>query len=190
MPFYDQQDAAKLGFAEIGRDVLISTKASIYRPERISLGDRVRIDDFSFIIGGERGIEIGDNVHIGAFASLCGHGRITMEDFSGLAPHCAVYSSSDDYSGRSLTNPTVGLPYTALHTADIKFGRHVIVGSSSVVLPGVVLEEGCSVGAMSLVKDSFPPFTMIAGQPAKAIRQRRRDLLAMESEYRAAIASA
>ncbi len=183
MGYLSRERLEAMGFASLGQDVLISEKASIYGAERIALGSRVRIDDFCLLSAGKGGITIGSNVHIAAFCSLLGQGEIVMEDFSGLACRVSIYSSSDDYSGDALTNPTVPARFTKVTAAPVRIARHVIIGSSAVVLPGSVLLEGCSVGALSLVKGSFGPWEIVAGQPARVIRQRRRGLLEREHAY-------
>ncbi len=46
--FYSQEELKKIGFLSVGKNVLISKKASIYNPGVISVGNHVRIDDFAF----------------------------------------------------------------------------------------------------------------------------------------------
>ena len=59
-------------------------------------------------------------------------------------------------------------------------GRHVIIGSGSVVLPGVTIGEGSSVGALSLITKSLEEWGVYFGSPAKKIKSRRKDLLEQE----------
>ncbi len=71
----------------------------------------------------------------------------------------------------------------------VVIGRHSIVGTGSIVMPGVVLAEGSSVGALSMVTKSTEAWSVYFGAPAKRIRARKRDLLKLEAEYLAAEAS-
>lgn len=169
-----------IGFANVGHNVHISDRASIYGADRIFLGSNVRVDDFCVLAAGEGGIYIGNYVHIAAGSSLIGAGKITMSDFSGLSSRVSIYSSSDDYSGASLTNPTVPDKFRRVSNAPVYLGRHVIVGSGSVVLPGIRLEEGVAIGALSLVTQHCEAFGIYAGTPAKRIKDRKRDLLSLE----------
>jgi galactoside O-acetyltransferase len=171
-----------LGFASVGRDVAISEMARFYGAERISLGDHVRIDDFCVLSAGEGGIRVGNYVHIAVYCLLIGRGSITMSDFSGLSSRVSVYSSNDDYSGRTLTNPTVPAAYKNVTSAPVHLGKHVIVGSGSVLLPGVTLEEGVAIGSLSLVHKSCPAWGIYIGNPAKRVKERKRDLLSLESQ--------
>ncbi len=178
MPYLSEVALRELGFRKIGRNVKISDKASIYDAHRMEIGDNARIDGFCVISGQ---VTIGRHVHIAAHCLVAGGERgITMEDFSGLAYFVQVFSQSDDYSGRTLTNPTVPARFKNEFKAPVRLGRHVIIGAGSVVFPGVDLAEGCSVGAMSLVKHSTQPWGIYAGHPARRVKDRSRDLLALE----------
>jgi len=172
----------QMGFAEIGSNVLISEKATFYNCNKIKLFDNCRIDDFCVVAAGEGGVNIGRYVHIAVGSTLIGAGNVTLSDFSGLSSRVAIYSSSDDYSGAFMTNPTVPKQFTNVKHADVYLGRHVIVGSGSVILPGVRLEEAVAIGALSLVTKSCKAFGIYAGNPAKFIKERKKDLLALEKQ--------
>lgn len=173
----------QMGFASIGGNVHISDKASFYGTARISLGDNVRIDDFCVLSAGAGGIQIGQHVHVAVYSSLIGAGKITLSDFCNVSSRVAIYSSSDDYSGATMTNPTIPAEYTGVTHADVFLGKHVIVGSGSVILPGVTLHEGVAVGALSLINRDCEAFGIYAGNPAKKLKDRKRDLLEVEQRF-------
>jgi len=50
-------------------------------------------------------------------------------------------------------------------------------------LPGVVVEEGCAVGAMALITRSTQPWGIYAGVPAVWLKERSRDLLKLEEQF-------
>ena len=182
MSFYKQEELDKMNFKHLGKNVLISDKCSIYNAGNISIDDNTRIDDFAILSAGEGGIEIGKYVHIACFATLIGKGKIKMCDYSGLSSRVAVYSSSDNYDGEWMTNPCLPSNVTNTIHKDVFLGKHVVVGSGSVVLPGVTLGDGCSVGALSLVNKSVEEFKVIVGVPAKVIKDRKRNLLDLEKK--------
>ena len=185
MPMLSRSQIDSMGFASVGDNVQISDRASFYGVGRIHIGNNVRIDDFCVLSAGEGGIHIGNYIHIAVFTSLIGAGKIELADFCNLSSRVSIYSSSDDYSGATMTNPTVPDKYKNVHHAPVYLGRHVIVGSGSVILPGIRLEEGVAVGALSLVTRNCMPFGVYAGNPAKRIKERKRDLLEMEQRLMA-----
>ena len=172
-----------LGFLSVGNNVQISDRASFYGAGRIAIGNNVRIDDFCVLAAGAGGISIGNYVHIAVGSSLMGAGKISLSDFSGISSRVSIYSSSDDYSGASMTNPTIPVKYTNVVHAAVFLGRHVIIGSGSVVLPGVTLEEGVAVGALSLVNRSCDAFGIYVGNPARRIKERKLDFLQLEKLF-------
>lgn len=186
MSYYSDTELAALGWKRVGRNVRVSRKASIYNPQSIEIGDDSRIDDFCLLSPGADGIVIGRNVHLAAYSSLIGAARIALEDFTGLSSRVSIYSSSDDYSGHSMTNPTVPPEFTCVRHAPVRLARHTIVGAGSVILPGVTLHEGCAVGALSLVRKDCNAFGIYAGNPARLIGTRARDLLELEARFMAA----
>lgn len=180
MSIYSDAELQQLGFAKLGENVRISKKASFYGIERISIGSNVRIDDFCVLSAGKGGIEIGSFIHIAVYTSLIGGGKITLSDFCNISSRVSIYSSNDDYSGEFMTNPMVPEEYTNVTTDSVVVGKHTIIGSGSVVLPGVVLREGVAIGALSLVSKSCEAFHIYAGNPLKLIKVRKKQLIDLE----------
>lgn len=181
--FYSNEELSQLGFQAIGKNVFISRKASLYGVSRISIGNNVRIDDFCVISAGKGGIQIGNYIHIAVYVSVQGDGKITLEDFSGLSSKVAVYSSNDDYSGAYMSNPTVPAQFTNVTHAPVTIGKHALVGSGAIILPGVTVHEGAVVGALSLVNKDCEAFYIYVGAPAKKRVARSRNLLNLEKDF-------
>jgi acetyltransferase-like isoleucine patch superfamily enzyme len=173
-----------LGVAAVGDNVAVDRSARILGAGNLRIGSHVRIDAFAVISAGEGGIVIGDHVHVGAHAFLSGSGRIELADFSGLSGRVSIYSSSDDYSGEWLTNPTVPEAFTGVTSAPVRVGRHAILGAGAVVLPGVEVGDGAAVGALSLVRRDVAEFTVVAGTPARPVAERSRRVLELERRLR------
>lgn len=179
--FYTEEELTTIGFESYGTDVKISRKASIYGAQRMVLGNHVRVDDFCILSGH---IEIGNNIHIAAYSALYGaEVGIVLCDFSNISSRVCIYAVSDDYSGHTMTNPTVPDKYKNVQQEAVSIGKHVIIGSSSTVLPGVVMAEGTALGAMSLLKKDTQEWSIYAGIPAKKISSRSKELLNLEKEY-------
>ena len=179
---YLTEDALQaMGFAALGRNVRISDKAAIYGAREMRIGDNSRLDDFCVVSGK---VTLGRNVHIAPFCLVAGGTPgIVLEDFAGLAYRVSVFAQSDDYSGATMTNPTVPARYKVEARMPVRIGRHVIVGTGAIICPGVDLGDGSAVGAASLVLKSCPPWTILAGSPARRLKERRQDLLQLEAAY-------
>ena len=103
--FYNENELKEIGFKSIGKNVLLSRKASIYGAKNISIKGNTRIDDFCILSGN---LSIGSHVHITAVVFLFGgDSGIVLEDFVGVSSRTAIYAKSDDYLGEGLTNPTI-----------------------------------------------------------------------------------
>lgn len=183
--YYDEHDLRDAGFKAVGRNVQIARNCTIIGLQNIEIGDNVRIDGYcSLIAAGQGWLSIGSYVHIGGYCMLSAGDGIRMEDFSGLSQGVRIYSRTDDYSGKYLTNPTVPEKYTGVAAGTVTLGRHVIIGSSSVILPDVSIGEGSSVGALSLVTKSLDEWGVFFGTPVRKLKNRSRALLSLEAALR------
>lgn len=166
-----------------GRNVIIGRTVRIRYPELVHIGDDCIIDDFTYI---STGLVMRDHVHISAGCKLIG-GRactVRMGRFSTLAPNVVLAAGSDDYHG-GIATPLVPPEYKGnVEYGDIDIGNHSIVGAGSVVMPRVRFGEGASVGALSLVKSDLNPWTLYAGVPVRALRERDREkILTAQDEF-------
>ena len=173
-------------FKNIGKNVHISKSANIVGSENISLGNNIRIDNFTNIICKNGYINIGDYCHIGSGCFILGTGGIDISDYCGFAMGVQILSSSDNYDGSTLTNPTVGIEITKPNTKKITFSNHNIIGANSIILPGAELGEGVSVGALSLIKTSqkLLDWHVYFGIPVKVISKRKKDLLVAAKKFK------
>jgi acetyltransferase-like isoleucine patch superfamily enzyme len=181
MAYLTQDELLAIGFKKLGDNVRISDKASIYDAQNIEIGSNSRIDDFCVVSGK---VVIGRNVHITPQCLVAG-GVLGVEigDFVALAYQTKVFSQSDDYSGLTMTNSTVPKCYKNEIIDRVAIGRHSIIGAGSTIMPGVVVADGCAIGAHSLVMSSTEPWSIYAGSPAKKINTRSKSLLVLENKY-------
>lgn len=179
--FYTEEELKSIGFKSCGKNVLISKKSSIYGVSNITIGSNVRIDDFCILSGT---IAIGNYIHISAYSALyggiCG---IVLEDFVTISARVLVYAKSDDYSGDFMSNPLLPEEYTNVESQPVIMKKHTIIGAGSVVLPGVILQEGSSFGAMSLITKSSNPWSINVGIPSKQIKNRKKNIIKLEEQF-------
>lgn len=179
--FYEEKELKNIGFKSAGKGVLISRKASFYSTEKISIGNNVRIDDFCILSGN---INIGDNVHIAAFSAIYGgDDGVFIDEYANISSRVSIYSVNDDYSGETMSNPTIPNEFKNVISAPVYIGKHVIIGCNSVVLPGVKIMEGGSFGCFSLINNNTDSWSINVGIPTKKIRNRSKNLLKLEKIF-------
>ncbi len=173
MSFLSADELADLGFRSYGRDVLIDRHALFFGANRITLGDNVRIDCFSMISAGPKGIVIGSHIHISSGVYIYGTGdTVELRDFCGLSPGAKLFTATDDFSEGYLRGPQVPREYRKLKTGRVILGENVQIGAGAIVLPGVELGRNASLGALSLLSKSVLPDRVVAGIPAKELSVR------------------
>ena len=108
---------------------------------------------------------------------------IDMADFCTLAYGVKIFSQSDDYSGETMTNSLVSKKYKKGVFSKVTIGKQTIIGAGSVIMPGVELQDGTAVGAMSLVIRSTKAWGIYTGIPAKRLRDRSKNLLLLVDQF-------
>ncbi len=165
----------------------ISDSAHVFPLARVigpvSIGDRSILDDLCFIYATEEcPVTIGRYVHVSAFASISG-GPAILSDYCNLGAGSRLVAGSDDFFGGALAGAAIPARFRKVTRELITLGKHSIVSTNCVILPGVTIGEGACVGANSLVKEDVPPWTIVAGSPARFIRHRPSStVLALASE--------
>ncbi|HON78339.1 MAG TPA: acyltransferase [Spirochaetota bacterium] len=150
---------------------------TIFEPTRITglpnieFGKNIIIDSYTFIYSNKR-LKIGNNVHIASFVFLSGGEVIEIGDFVGLFQGCKIYASTDDFKDWGFGNPTIDEKYRNPYRAPVVIGKFAVVGANSVVLPGVTIGEGASVGACSVVTRDLEPWGIYIGN--KKIGERNK----------------
>jgi acetyltransferase-like isoleucine patch superfamily enzyme len=182
--YYTENELQTMGFKAIGKNVKIAKNCTISGLSNISIGNNVIIDAFCSIIATEKEhLIIGSFIHIGAFCHLLANAGIELKDFCGLSQGVKVYSKTGDYSGNSLTNPTIPCKYKSIKRGKVIVGEHVIIGSGSVILPNVSIGEGTSVGALSLVTSNLDSWTIYYGNPLRKLTKRSKNLLIKKEAF-------
>jgi acetyltransferase-like isoleucine patch superfamily enzyme len=182
MGYLSEEELIKLNFKKRGVNLKISEKASIYDAEKIEIGDNSRIDDFCIISGN---LKIGSYCHITPMCLIAGgQPGIEIEDFCTFAYGVKIFAQSDDYSGQTMANSLIPKNYKAETMLPVRIEKYTIVGSGSIIFPGVVIAMGCSIGAMTLVNKSTDPWGIYVGVPAKRIKERKKNLLKLVENFK------
>ena len=180
--FLSENEISKIGFRSYGVNLKISRHACFYGASEMIIGDNVRIDDFCILSGH---IEMGNFIHISAYSAIYGGDKgVYICDFASISSRTSIYAVNDDYSGEFLTNPTIPDKYKCVQREKVHIGKHAIIGSTSVVLPGVNIAEGSAFGSFTLINRDSEAWSVNIGIPFKKIKDRSRHLLEMEELFR------
>jgi len=163
---------------KIGEDVVLPEVYDIrYGDDRVEIGNHVAIDSY-FCCSTK--LKIKDYVHIGPLVSIIGGKTAYCEigNFSGMAAGCRIICASDEYLGEGIINPLVPDKYKDnIICEPVIFENFVTLATNTIVFPGVRLAEGSVVGAGSVVTKSTKPWTVYAGNPARPIRERKKEVI-------------
>lgn len=111
-------------------------------------------------------IRIGEYCTIGDTCFLDGRGSIDIGDSVNIGSHVTIYTRQHDVDSPDFAE--VGGP--------VRICDYAWLGSHSIVLPNVTVGEGAVVAAGSVVTRDVAPYSMVAGVPAKFVRERPRTL--------------
>jgi acetyltransferase-like isoleucine patch superfamily enzyme len=165
----------KKSLAYCGEQVFIGHNVMFAYPELVWLGDRTRIDPFTLVT---TRLKTAENVQICAH-SMIGGGRsslVVLGKWTFIGYGSKLFCASEDYSGEyGPVNEFWG--HNRIYRGDIVFADYSGVASDVMVFPGVVLPEGCLIGAKSLVHTSaaLTAWSIWKGIPAEFWRDRNKD---------------
>jgi acetyltransferase-like isoleucine patch superfamily enzyme len=130
------------------------------------LGDNVKIARNCFVFGSKENIlEIGRGTYIGMNSMVNGYSaKVKIGEFVSIAQNVYIMADSGPNASEEMQK------IFPIEKGGIVIGDHCWIGNGSSIMPGVNLGSFVIVGANSLVKDSFPDFSILGGTPAKIIR--------------------
>ena len=138
---------------------------TILRPEaKIEIGKRTQINGS---ILSAHTVEIGDDVLIAGGTIIWDNDShsIFWKDRKNDVIQCGI-----DYR-KNPDNWILNKDWTNVKMAPVIIKNKVWIGFNAVILKGVTIGEGAVIGAMSVVTHDIPPYTIVAGNPARIIRK-------------------
>ncbi len=153
----------------IGHNVIFRRNVEIraHGKSELVIGDDCRIDRGVRILAANSAkLELGEGVRVGLYSVFNGGDSISIGKKSLISGFVYLQTSMHNYKG------TETIQSQGYDHKPIVLEQDVWIGTHSVIFPGVSLEEGCVVGSISVVNKSFGKNSVIAGSPAKVLKNR------------------
>ena len=162
-----------------GHGVRIGAGAGFKHIETLEIGHGVFIGAGAYIQGRFDGrCQIGDHVWIGPQAYFDARDLI-LEDYVGWGPGAKVLGS--EHTGVPANVPII---QTDLLIKPVVVKRGADIGTGAVILPGITVGVGAIVGAGAVVTHDVPDRAIVAGVPARVLRTREDDEIALRTNGR------
>lgn len=139
-----------------GKNSMVGTRVVFERAgARLTIGERTFIGQGLFSVA--HSVDIGNDVMLAWGVTVTDHNS-----------HSVVYSER----ARDVTDWMAGTKdWASVAMSGVVIQDKAWIGFGSIVLKGVTIGEGAVVGAGSVVTKDVPPWTIVAGNPAKIIRE-------------------
>ena len=152
----------------IGNDLQMGPNVVLKHPETMEFGDCVFVGAQAMIQGRFDGsCRIGNHVWIGPQAYFDAR-ALVLEDYVGWGPGAKVLGSA--HTGLPISEPIIR---TDLVIKPVVVGFGADIGMNASILPGVQVGAHAIVGAGAVVTHDVPEYAIVAGVPARVIRDRR-----------------
>lgn len=112
------------------------------------------------------GFVAGDYVYVGPHSQLPPH--VHVGHYSSLSAHVAIVGCDHNYDNLGVPIVFSGRPPSSVTT----IGADVLIGHGAILLRGITIGNGAVVGAGAVVTKDVPPYAIVAGVPAKILRDR------------------
>lgn len=127
------------------------------------IGENVTIwTPFNCVYG--ENIQLGKNVFINLNCMLIDNNRIEIGDNGMLGPGVQIYTAAHPLDAASRDQRWEV-------TKPVTIGSSVWIGGSAILLPGVTIGDKAVIGAGAVVTKNVPPSVVVAGNPARIIRE-------------------
>lgn len=149
-----------------GKGVVICrrTRMDVLPFQPFQIGDYSTVEDFATVNNGVGPVTIGKNVRIGLGNTVIG--PVNIGDNVIIAQNVVMSGLNHVY-----TDVTTPIQFQPVTVSPIVIEADCWIGANSVITAGVTIGKHSVVAGGSVVTKSVPPFTIVAGNPAKPLKQ-------------------
>lgn len=153
--------------------IIIRGKKYIDFGENLTTGYWCRLEAFAIQKCTKPKIILGKNIQINDFVHISALERVEIGDNCLLASHIYISDNSHGrYNGGIMdSSPLISPDHREYITSPVKIGDRVWIGEGVIIMPGVTVGNGSIIGAHSVVNKDIPANSIVAGCPAKIIKQ-------------------
>ena len=149
-----------------GKHSVIHRSARMDTPpyRKFSLGDYSVVESFACINNAVGDVVIGDHTRIGLHNTIIG--PVKIGSHVNLAQGITVTALNHNFNDSDKRIDEQGVS-----TNPVTIGNDIWIGANAVILPGVTIGDHSVVAAGAVVTKDVPPHSLVAGVPAKVIKQ-------------------
>lgn len=149
-----------------GRHAIIHHSVRMDTPpyRKFWLGDYSVVESFACINNAVGDVIIGDHTRIGLHNTIIG--PVTIGSHVNLAQGITITALNHNFDDSEKRIDQQGIS-----TKEVVLEDDIWVGANAVILPGVTIGKHAVVAAGAIVTKDVPPHSLVAGVPAKVIRQ-------------------
>ncbi|MFK7922598.1 MAG: DapH/DapD/GlmU-related protein [Bacteroidia bacterium] len=183
-----------LAYGAIPKSLYIGKHVSFFNTRNIDFGRFVQIHDGAYLSAlGKGPLKLGNNVNIGAYSRV-----VISQTFNDLGSHIAIgdnvglgdFAHLGGAGGLDIGSDCIIGAYFSCHPENhrfddpdklirhqgvsrkgIKIGSNCWIGAKVTILDGVTIGDNCVIAAGAVVNKSIPSNSVVAGVPAKVIKQ-------------------
>lgn len=165
----------KLFGCKIGYRAIIDQGVIVNGYKNLKIGEYTWIDKHVELSIDTGFVSIGKRVHIAPFSNIVGLGGVSIGDYSAVGRFAQLLSHSEvSKSGLRMSGPMVSENEKGSKSAPIIIGTDVVIGTGSVIMPGVNIGDGAIIAPNSLILGNIRPWTINVGVPSKIVGIREK----------------
>ena len=157
-----------------GRPVMITGGKHIFAGDNVEICRLARIDAITYYPNTEQRFEpvlkLANNVVVQVSCHIGCINRVEIGEYTTMGARTYI----TDHTHGTVEPSDLKLPprHRKLYSkGPVKIGKYVAIGEGCIILPGVTIGDHSVIGANAVVTRDVPPYSVVAGNPAKVIKQ-------------------